>query len=92
MVLLLVSAGVYRCALMITQEDGPADVFARLRTAVGQSTWIGRGLHCIFCVSWWLAVLAAVILVLQGHADWSQLWYLWPGIAGLAVMIYQVVR
>lgn len=92
MVLLLVSAGVYRAAFMLTQEDGPFDAFSRFRGWVGQTSWVGRGFHCYMCVSWWLAGLAAIGLVLAGQAAWGDLWYLWPGIAGLAVVLYQVVR
>jgi hypothetical protein len=92
MLLLLVVAGVYRTARMLAQEDGPADAFSRLRAAVDQSTWVGRGLACIFCVSFWIAGIAVALLIVQGYAAWRDLWYLWPGIAGLAAIVYQVVR
>ncbi len=92
MVLLLVVCGVYRVSRLATQEEGPWDVFTRVRAVVGQSSWVGRGFHCYMCVSFWLAGLAAVLLVLSGRAAWVDLWLVWPGIAGAAVVLYQVVR
>jgi hypothetical protein len=92
MLLLLLVAGIYRTARMLAQEDGPFDAFARMRAAAGQANWFGRGLHCFMCLSWWIAGLTAVVLVLAGRAAWADVWYLWPGLAGLAVVMYQVVR
>lgn len=91
-VLLLVAAGVYRVSRMLTQEDGPFDAFSRVRAWMGQGSWVGRGVHCYMCVSFWLAGLAAVLLVLSGRAAWADLWLVWPGIAGAAVVIYQGFR
>lgn len=92
MLLLLLVAGVYRIARLASQEEGPFAVFQRMRDAAGQASWFGRGLHCFMCLSWWIAGVAAVVLVLAGRAAWADLWYLWPGLAGLAVVMYQVVR
>lgn len=90
--LLIVALGVYRVALMTTQEDGPFDAFSRFRAWLGQGSWVGRGFHCYMCVSFWVAGLAALVLVLTGDAVWTDLWWLWPGIAGGAVVAYQVTR
>lgn len=90
--LLLASFATYRTARLITQEDGPVDAFTRLRAWVGQGSSFGRGLHCFWCVSVWVAGLAAVLLILTAHARWVDVGLLWLGIAGLAVAIYQVFR
>jgi hypothetical protein len=96
MLLLLVSAGVYRCARIVALEDGPFFAFARMRgRAAGlpkQHAWVSYGLQCPLCLSWWLAGAAAGILIVQGYAAWRDLWYLWPGIAGLSAILYQAVR
>lgn len=92
MQLLLIVFGVYRCARIVTQEDFVFDAFARFRGWIGQSSWVGRGAHCYACVSFWLAGVASVVLVLTNRAIWGDLWLLWPGIAGAAFVIYQVFR
>lgn len=88
--LVLASLAIYRVARMLTQEDGPFDAFTRMRAAVGQGSWIGRGLHCIFCVSFWLAFVAAAMVV--DPVLWREYVLASLGIAGGAVVIYQVVR
>lgn len=63
-VLLIASLAVWRVARMITLEEGPFSVFSWIRGRVDarQQTWIGRGLSCLACVSFWLAALVALIL------------------------------
>lgn len=56
---ILAALAVYRVSRMIAMEDGPADVFARLRDKAGQSNWIGRGLNCPMCISFWLGFITA---------------------------------
>lgn len=90
--LVLVTLGTYRISRMLVSEDGPMDAFTRLRNWAGQRTSLGRGMHCYFCVSFWIAGLAAVLLALQGATSWWDVWLTWPGIAGAAVGVYQVVR
>lgn len=92
MLLLLACLAVYRVARMVSQEDGPFDAFTRLRAAVGQSSWIGRGFHCFMCVSVYVAAVAAVFLVLTDRAAWIDIGLLWLGIAGGASALYQVFR
>ena len=64
----LVSIGltlaVYRAAHMVAVEEGPFGVFDELRKRIdpAQKTWLGRGLNCILCASFWLALPAALLL------------------------------
>lgn len=90
--LLLLSLLGYRLARMVTQEDGPFDAFTRLRQAVGQTTWVGRGFHCVACASFYVAGLGALYLALLGIIGWREFPVIWFGAAGGALMIYQVVR
>ena len=62
MQLLLAVLAVYRLSHAVAYEDGPADAFTELRARVGQGHWIGRGLHCPLCISFWLAFVPALVL------------------------------
>lgn len=80
---------VYRLSFLIAREDGPFDLFARLRARVGQGTWVGRGLHCVLCVSFWLALAAALALRL---ATYTETLLAWQGIAGGVLFIHKFVE
>lgn len=80
----LVTLAVYRVSRMITIEDGPFDMFARIRGAIdpNQKTWIGRGLNCVLCVSFWIAGLAALIV----GASWIE----WLAMSGVIAVYIEV--
>jgi len=48
----------WRVTHLLAREDGPADVVARLRAALGDGTW-GRMFDCFHCLSLWVAAPAA---------------------------------
>lgn len=50
----------YRLVRLITIEEGPFRSALWLRGAIDpdQKTWIGRGLACPWCISFWLGPLA----------------------------------
>lgn len=92
--LLLAMLAVYRLARLVADEDGPFDVFARLRGAIDpdQATWIGRGLVCPLCVGFWLALPAALALGVWGVYD-AWLWPLWwLAIAGGACWLHRLAE
>lgn len=80
---LLLTLAVYRVAHMVAAEDGPADVFTRIRYRIGQRSWIGRGFHCPLCLSFWLAWPAAALLPWAG--------WLWYGVLALALSAVTLV-
>lgn len=61
--LLIIGLVTYRLSHMITIEDGPFDIFVKLRMKIDpmQTTWVGRGLQCILCVSFWLSFVATAL-------------------------------
>jgi hypothetical protein len=63
---------VYRASRMLTDEEGPFEVFTKLRGLAKPDTWIGRGLECIMCVSAWVAL--PVALWIDWHGDWALTW------------------
>lgn len=87
--LLLAVGLVFRLSHAVALEDGPFDIFSRLQArAGGGKNWVGRGLSCVLCVSWWLAVPAVLLLY---PATWAEAVLLWGGIAGAVVVIHKAV-
>lgn len=82
---------VYRATAALVREDGPFNLFLRLRGALDpdQQTWLGKGVNCVFCVSFWLALVAALGISVLGEADpWA--WPLtWLGIAGGVALLFR---
>lgn len=69
--LLLAALAVYRISRMVSDEEGPFSIFTKLRALVPPDTWVGRGLECIMCVSFWVALPVALWL---GGALWPLTW------------------
>ena len=63
---LILTLATYRLARMIVLEDGPFDIFGRLRGLVfarfDAEHWITRGFNCVLCMSFWLAFWFAYFL------------------------------
>ena len=53
--LVLATLGVWRVTHLFQAEDGPADIFVRLRRWAGNGFW-GKLLDCFYCLSVWVAV------------------------------------
>jgi hypothetical protein len=92
---------VYRLAMMVTREEGPFDVFDRLRAAASRlpdnaegnrrrSHWIARGLACPLCVSFWLALPAAFLVTQVAGAPVATAFGLWLPIAGGVLFLFQI--
>lgn len=86
--LILATLATYRISRMIAMEDGPADVFSSIRSSIGQKTWLGRGLHCVLCISFWLAWLVSFLLPLS---DYKEYILASLGIAGGVVILHRVI-
>ena len=90
LVAILAALAVYRAARMVTEEDGPAFVFKRLRDAhTNDKRSFAVGLRCFYCVSLWAALLAAGWLIAFGGWDAWLLPIVWFGLAGAAAKIYE---
>lgn len=60
--LIVASLAVYRLSRMASDEEGPFEVFTKLRAAFPPTTWVGRGLACIMCLSVWVSLPAALLI------------------------------
>jgi hypothetical protein len=69
--LLISSLAVWRISSLLVHEDGPADVFAKLRMITGMkynehsipygTNIISSLLSCVWCVSIWVAAFIAIL-------------------------------
>ncbi len=86
--LILSVLAVYRASYFIAKEDGPFDLFSELRGKIGQDGWVGRGLHCVLCISFWLSLIPALWLFWGRPIDIIAGWF---GISGAALVLYKVL-
>jgi hypothetical protein len=88
----LLALAVFRVSIMIALEDGPADVFTKLREKAGQKNWIGRGLNCPLCISFWAGLTASLVFT-SGLMEWPFVFWIVAGFAlsGITVIAYRVV-
>jgi hypothetical protein len=82
MLFILAALAVYRLSRMITDEEGPFSLFTKLRGAFPPVDWVGRGLECIMCVSFWVALPFALSI------DWTWTAPLtWLALSSITVII-----
>ncbi len=79
---------IYRVSYLIAKEDGPFDVFALIRGKISQENWIGRGLNCVLCLSFWLSLIPALWLFWGRPVNIIAGWF---GIAGSVLVLYKVL-
>lgn len=87
--LAVASLAVYRIAHMLAREDGPFDLFNLWREWIGQRNWIGRGFHCVLCISFWLSLLAMAWVMFCRNVFLDAL-MIWLSIAGLVLIFHQL--
>lgn len=81
--LLLRLLGVYRLTYLALHEDGPFEVAAHLRTLAQRGpAWVREGSNCPLCVSFWMALLLALL------PPWAARWL---GLAG-AFLLWRTVE
>jgi hypothetical protein len=80
--LVLAVLATWRVTHLLAGEDGPADLIARLRAALGQSA-LGRMMDCFNCLSLWVAAPLA-FFVTQRPAE---LWVTWLALSGAACIL-----
>lgn len=79
---------VFRLALMLSSEAGPAAIFAKMRRAVPPKTNPGKGIRCFLCWSVWVA--AGVTAWLYYFGQVVEVWMTpiyWLGLSGAAIVI-----
>lgn len=86
LVFIVAVLAVYRVSYLIAQEEGPFGIASWLRGKIDpdQSNWLGRGVRCVACVSFWISAIAALLI----NATWGE----WLGIAGGVLVIHKAVN
>lgn len=72
---------VWRVTHLLNAEDGPWDLFAKLRRYVGGA--LGGVLDCFYCLSLWIAAPLAYLL----GEGWGERLLLWPALSGGAILL-----
>lgn len=87
MIWILALLTTYRVSHMIAGEEGPFGIFHWVRSHVDseQKTWVGRGLNCIMCVSFWIALPVSWLVI--GYLSWLH----WLGLAGGVLVLRQML-
>jgi uncharacterized protein DUF1360 len=77
----MAALAVWRVTHLLSREDGPWDVVARLRNRAGES-FLGKLLDCFLCLSLWVAAAVAFVLAPRPR-DWILAWLALSGAACL---------
>jgi hypothetical protein len=61
-IIIIASLATFRMTRLVTIEEGPFGLALRLRGLLDPDarTWVGRGMACPWCVSFWLGPLAVL--------------------------------
>ncbi len=81
----IAAIGVWRISHLLTLEDGPWRMFARLRQVARHHRWSDL-LDCLYCTSVWVAIPFASMLS-HGVRDWI---LLWPALSGAAILLERI--
>jgi len=79
----ILALATWRLASLFSQEEGPFDIFAKVRHFVGVRhddhgipyglNTLSKGMLCVWCISMWFAVLWAVLYYLWRDSVWIAL-------------------
>jgi hypothetical protein len=83
----LAGLGVWRLTHLLSAEDGPGAIFARLRAIAGHGFWGGL-FDCFYCLSLWIAVPFALAV----GSGWRETLLLWPALSGAAILLERLSR
>ncbi|MBV9958058.1 MAG: DUF1360 domain-containing protein [Acidobacteria bacterium] len=78
----IVVLAVWRITHLFWGEDGPGDIFVRVRRLAGAG-FLGRLLDCFYCLSLWVALPCAGLL----GRTWLERLALWFSLSGGAILL-----
>lgn len=96
----LLTLAAWRVTSLLVNEDGPADVFIRLRVKLGMrydeynlpvaTTFLAHLLSCVWCASVWIGFLAAVLS--ETSRDFASFIFTALAISAGVILIERVVH
>ena len=84
---LIAMLAVWRVTHLFSGEDGPGDIFLRLRRLAG-SSFLGQLLDCFYCLSLWIAAPLGWML----GTTWWERGLLWLSLSGGAILLERVTE
>lgn len=90
LILLISALATYRLSLMLSSEEGPLAIFARIRRKVPPKTNPGRGIRCFICWSVWIAATVTLYLLWLGMITKEILPLYWFAVSGAAVLVHEI--
>lgn len=87
--LILVVFAIYRASIMLAEQEGPFDIFTRIRLWITNQRppyWIVAGISCPECLSFWLSL--PVIFMNTG----VNRILLWIGVSGIVNFMLRITR
>ena len=78
---LLSALAIWRITHLMSREEGPWAICARLRRVAGHGFW-GQLLNCFYCLSMWIALPFGLTLT----ATWPQRVLAWWALSGAAIL------
>ena len=85
--LILGILAVWRITSLVGSEDGPWEVFAKLRSAAGDG-FFAKGLGCFYCLSLWTALPFGLMI----GESWNECFLLWLGFSAGAIVIQRLTH
>ena len=84
---LLAVFAIYRCSIMIAEQEGPFDIFTKFRMFFinrFKQLWIHTGVSCAECVSFWLSL--PIVFAPHGYTVGRSI-LLWLGTSGIVALL-----
>ena len=89
-IFLISALATYRLSLMLSSEEGPLAIFARLRRKIPAKTNPGRGVRCSFCWSVWIAAVVTLYLLWLGTISKEISPVYWFAVSGASILVHQI--
>ena len=92
LIFLISTLATYRLSLMLSSEEGPLAIFARMRRKVPPKTNPGRGIRCFVCWSVWIAAAVTLYLLWLGMVTKEISPLYWLAVSGAAVVVHCIIE